>query len=312
MGDAPPLASQIRLRRAREEFDWRALRMLLPEAIHYGCGCDAFVATDDASDRRVVGAIAVTPLMRLAPSRGPRVALHVIPSCRRRGIGRALVNVAIGAAAAQGATALYAWDRVGPGHEMHSAWQRLGFDRSLICPLNQIDCGRLLATLEPIYDRLVARGKIPDGAHVLSLRNCSPDEVAELVTSALGGTHAAMKNRVLGRHPQRLDPDTSRVLTVSGRVRGVLLASPAKNDAAWVEANVLHSSVRGRWANVWLKIETVTNALALGIHTVNYETYSQHDDTLKLTARLGGVVTPRVELYRIIAPPPRLAIPTPT
>ena len=33
------------IRRADEQLDWRALRMLLPRAIHHGCGCDALVAT---------------------------------------------------------------------------------------------------------------------------------------------------------------------------------------------------------------------------------------------------------------------------
>jgi hypothetical protein len=80
-----------------------------------------------------------------------------------------------------------------------------------------------------------------------------------------------------------------------------MLARPVKDDVVWVEVNVVHPSVRGRWANVWLKLDATRRARDLGFKTFLYETYEQHADTAKLTSRLEGVLAPRVELYHVIA-----------
>src|SRR5688500_2342307 len=119
--------SSFRIRFADERQDWRALRMLLPEAVHHACGCDVLVATDDDASRRIIGAVAVAPLMRRTPLQGPKTAFHVIEAWRRRGVARELRNAAINMAAARGAHALYAADSVDPKSSEAAAWRALGF-----------------------------------------------------------------------------------------------------------------------------------------------------------------------------------------
>jgi GNAT superfamily N-acetyltransferase len=296
-------ATAFRIRRAEEHRDWRALRMLLPEAIHHGCGCDVFVATDDDASRRIVAAVATSPQMRLAPERGPKVALHTIEPWRRRGVARTLLQVVADLAAARGANALYAWNPLDPTSEAAQSWHRLGFDRTIECPLNRIDASRTVELLNPLFDRLQARGQIPAEARMVYLRDADLDEIVELVTTHLGGAGAPdnLKNRLLGRHPNPMDPILSRVLVYRDRVVGVMLARPIDRHVVWVDANVVHPSVRGRWANVWLKLDPSARARDMGYSAFIYETYQQHTDTSKLTNRLAGVLVPRVELYRRIA-----------
>jgi GNAT superfamily N-acetyltransferase len=295
--------TDFRIRRAEEHRDWRALRMLLPQAVHHGCGCDVFVATDDDASRRIVGAIAVAPTMRVKPYRGPKVTLHTIEPWRRRGVGRALLNAVSELAAARGAEALYASNPLSPDGEAAQAWRGLGFDQVIECPLNRIEAARIVELLQPLLDRLRERGQIPDEARIVGLREANPDEIVDLVTTYLGGASALddLKNRVLGKHPDPLDPILSRVLLYRDQVVGVMLARPIEKHVAWADANVVHPCVRGRWANVWLKLESSARARDMGYHTFVYETYQQHADTNKLTNRLEGVFVPRVELYRIIA-----------
>jgi GNAT superfamily N-acetyltransferase len=297
----------IRIRRADEHHDWRALRMLLPRAIHHGCGCDALVATDDAAGRRLVGAIAIDPLMRLQPYRGPRVALHVIPPWRRRGVGRALLHAAAQLSAARNAEALYAWEKVAPESDEAQAWQRLGFDHAIESALTRIYAARAIEVLEPLVQWLRDRGHIPDEASLVPLEHANPDEVVKLVTEFLAGAGAEvdLKNRLTGNHPKPLDPRLSKVLAYKGRVAGAMLGSPVSADVGFVEVNVVDPMLRGGWANLWLKLEATRDARDEGYNAFLYETHEQHVDTAGLTRRLGGTVVPRVELYRIIASTPR-------
>ena len=277
--------------------------MLLPAAIHHGCGCDAFVATDDDDSRRVIGAIAVAPLMRLKPLQGPKVALHVIAPWRGRGVACALRNAASGVAAAQGAKALYSWNRLNPNSEEAVAWRALRFNQVINCPLNRIDATRTIDVLKPLFDRLKDHGQIPAEAQIVGPQETNLDQIVKLVTTHLAGagTQEGLKHRLLGRHPTPLDPTLSRVLLYQRQVVGAMLGRQVDSQVAWVEVNVIHPSLRGRWANVWLKLETTRHAHDLGFETFLYETYEQHADTAKLTSRLEGVLIPCVELYHVIA-----------
>jgi GNAT superfamily N-acetyltransferase len=297
-----PMAT-FQIRYAEEHRDWRALRMLLPEAIHQGCGCDAFVATDDAASQRVIGAVAMAPLMRVKPLPGPKIALHVIEPWRRRGVARALRNVISNVAAARGAKALYAWTHLSPDSAEAQAWRAMQFDEVIDCPLNRIDATRTIEMLQPIYDWLKKRGRIPADAHLVFLRDAKPDDVLNLVTTHLGGAgdRATLKKRLLGKHPVPFDPVLSRILMHRETIVGAILGRPVEGDAVVVEVNVVHPSVRGRWANAWLKLDATSRARDLGFSTFFYETYQQHADTAKLTRRLGGVLVPRIELYHVIA-----------
>jgi GNAT superfamily N-acetyltransferase len=292
--------------------------MLLPEAIHHGCGCDAFVATDDTESQRVIGAVAIAPQMRLKPLQGPKISLHVIEPWRRRGVGRALRNIASDVAAARGAEALYAWNPSSPEWADARAWRALGFDQVIDCPLHRIDAKRTIEALQPIFDRLKQRGRIPAEARLACLRDVKSEvlsgplggprgdrvhDIMDLVTAHLGGAgdRMTMKKRLLGKHPVPYDPGLSRVLLLRDRVVGAMLGRPVDGNAVLVEVNVVHPSVRGRWANVWLKLDATSRARDLGFTTFFYETYEQHADTAKLTRRLDGDVVPRSELYHVIA-----------
>lgn len=292
----------VRIRRAEERHDWRALRMLLPQAVHHGCGCDVLVATVGAARRQVIGAIAIEPQMRAQPHLGPRVALHVIPPWRRRGVGRSLLNAAAIISAARKADALYAWSKVRPDSDETAAWRGLGFTHAIESSLTRVSAERVMEVLRPVVDRLLKRRYIPAEAQIIPLEQANPDDVARLVTTCLAGAGAEsiLKRRLIGRHPNPLEPRLSKALLYKDRVAGVMLGSPIDSRVGLVEANVLHPMVRGGWANVWLKLETTREARDAGYDAFLYETHSQHGDTRALTRRLGGTIVPRIEPFMLI------------
>ncbi|HEX6962454.1 MAG TPA: GNAT family N-acetyltransferase, partial [Lacipirellula sp.] len=273
-------ARAFRIRRAEERRDWRALRMLLPHAVHHGCGCDAFVATDDAAARRVIGALAIEPQMRLQPYRGPRVALHVIPPWRRLGVGRSLLNAAAAISVARKAEALYAWSKLRPDSDEAAAWRGVGFTHAIEYLLTRVEAARVIEKLTPLVDALQQRGHIPAKARIIPLEKANPKEVVRLVTTYLAGvgTEPVLERRIVGRHPKPLEPRLSRALLYQDRIVGVMLGSPIDPRVGLIEANVIHPAVRGGWANVWLKLETTRDAQAAGYDAFLYETHSQHAD----------------------------------
>src|SRR4029078_9488659 len=97
-------------------------------------------------------------------------------------------------------------------------------------------------------------------------------------------------------------PRYSRVLLVDGRVKGCILAHRAAAEVAAVDADIVAPTLRGGWANVWLKLEATRGAIRLGIKTFRFTTFDHYTDTRRCAQRLVGVTTRVMQLmYRPIA-----------
>ena len=71
-----------------------------------------------------------------------------------------------------------------------------------------------------------------------------------------------------------------------------------------VDANILDPSVRGGWANLWLKLEATRGAVGLGIERFVYNTFDHYTDTRAFSEILGGVETRKLMLmHRLLAKP---------
>ena len=64
--------------------------------------------------------------------------------------------------------------------------------------------------------------------------------------------------------------------------------SPIDADTIAVDANIVDPSVRGTWANVWLKLEATRGAMRLGIKNFQFTTFDHYADTRSFTKKLGG------------------------
>ena len=270
--------------------------MLLPAAVHFGSGVRAAVATD--GDGLIVGAAALSARPRADPVSGLRVALHVIPPRRGRGLGRALSEACADVARGAGAEALYAWGPVDPA--AGEPWRRLGFGHSCTVRESRVSLAAALNYLTPFYERVVAEGWIPPDARLVPLDRADAREVARLHVAQLGGELESLVRRISGNVPPPYHPAMSPVILVNGRVMAFSLALPLPGGIALAESTVVDPSLRGGWANLWLKIAGATESLRLGLHTLLYYTYDRHTDTRKLGRQVGGVTRELVEPYKLL------------
>jgi GNAT superfamily N-acetyltransferase len=281
--DVPNNGFSIRL---AEASDMQAVRMLTPEPHDPAA---AFVALD-GRHKLVVGAAVMTRSARRLPIVGPGITVHVIPPCRGHGIASGLVRCLEAAALASGHGALYAARRVVDGSDEMEAWQRLGFtscgavDEHLL-PLEQFE-----PRIAPLVDRLRQQGKIPPSARILPLYRANAADVLHLHLECLGGDRDDLQRKLQGSVAGSFHPRYSRVLYVGNCVRGCILAHRADQHTAVVDADIVDPSLRGGWANAWLKLEATRGALRLGIKQFQFTTFDHYTDTRNFARKLGGRV----------------------
>jgi N-acetylglutamate synthase-like GNAT family acetyltransferase len=275
---------QLNIRRAVES-DRRAVRMLLPQ-IREPASCFVAVAGDRPA---VIGAAAATASNRTTPAIGPGVAVEVIEPCRQRGIARALLErLESDVAQLTGATALFAAQRVERGSESAAAWAGLGFSSIESVEEHQLPTAGFEESLGTLIERMHAKGKIPTTACIVPLYRANAAAVLQLHIDQLGGDRGELYRKILGKGVGAFHPRYSKVLLVVGQVKGCILAHRISAELAQVDANIVHPSVRGGWANVWLKLEATRGALKLGIKTFQFTTFDHYTDTRSFTERLGG------------------------
>lgn len=297
--------------RPANQTDWRALRLLLPHAVHFGAGVRVLVAKTDSGDSRVLGAAALTARPRAEPVPGLRLSIHVIPPARRQGIARTLFNACVAIAAAEGLSALYAWGPVEPASTDSQAWKRLGMEHSCHVLETRTDLAASIRYLQPIYQQVVQRGWVPAGARLVPLDRADPAGIAQLHVQHLGGDFDTLLRRLGGQTPPPYHPEMSPVILLDGRVAAFILTLPIGDGVGLIESTVVAPSVRGRWANLWMRVAGARRCLELGLHTVLYYTYDRHGDTRKVAQRLEGVTRQLIEPYRFLSAIPISAEPPP-
>lgn len=278
--------------RPPQRSDAKAFRMLLPTVREAENRLVAIVGPDE----RVVAAAAATQSMRPKPPIGPGVDLHVIPPWRRRGIGRALLNELKESAAEREAEAIYAVQKVEAGTEEEQGWRHLGFEPLETVIYHELAVRTIESTIEPLYTWMREKGWIPEDAEIVALCDSDRDAVAELHLKVMGGQREALLSKMRGEGLGAYHPVYSRVLLVGSQTMGCILAHRESKEVAVVDANILDPSVRGGWANLWLKLEATRGARELGIDRFVYSTFDHYLDTRAFSEKLGGKETRRMLL----------------
>jgi hypothetical protein len=258
--------------------------MLLPHVTNTAA---AFVAIDLKSDL-VLGAGVVTSRWRPQPLPGPGVDIEVVEPYQQSGIAHELLGHVEAAARIGGAQALYGTTRVVQGSEAERNWWSLGFSscetvREHVMPLDQFE-----PRLAPLVERLTRQGRIPTTAKIVPLYRSDLPAVLRLHLDHLGGDRGDVYRKLRNEGAGAFHPIYSRVLLVDEKVQGCILARRKDRNTATVDANVLHPSVRGSWANLWLKLEATRGALRLGIKNFEFTTFDHYADTRRFTEKLGG------------------------
>jgi len=284
--------------------------MLIPDAFHHGGGARAIVATS-SDGRHIIGAAAVSPRLRSDPVTGPRIALHVIPPFRRRGIGARLLAACAQVAAAERAAALYAWQPLLPESLEARAYAGIGFDRSIRVEEGRADVEKSYQYLKPFFDELVQRQWIPPAAKLVPLSPAYASEIANLHVQYLGGRPDEIAAQVRGELPIRYHPQLSPVILVDGKVMGFTLARLFGERQTLVDSHALHPRLRGGWASLWLKFAGLCACRDLGIATTLFYSYDRHTDTQKLSRKAGVVIREMIEPYILLENPRFAAAPRP-
>lgn len=267
--------------------DQQAARMLLGD---FPEPSDRFVAVDGRLGL-VIGAAAAAHALRNTPQIGPGVALHVIPPCRRHGVGTALVRLLIETARLRGWQALYSAHRVQCDGDQYHAWRALGFDVCETVEEHELPLDKFVPRLAPLVDKLHQLGRIPPEARIVPLYAANPAAVLQLHLDHLGGDRGPLYQRIRGQGAAAFHPRYSRVLLLGDRVVGCILAHRKDRHVAAVDANIIIPELRGGWANVWLKLEATQGAQSLGITHFYFTSFDQYDDTRRFAEMLGGITT---------------------
>lgn len=251
---------------------------------------DRFVAVD-AVHGLVIGAAAAAHALRTTPAVGPGIVVHVIPPCRRHGVGTALVGALADAARGRQWRALYSAQRVECASEEFLAWQGLGFETCETVEEHELPLDRFVPRLAPLVDKLRQLGRIPPEARLVPLYAANPATVLQLHLDNLGGDRGSLYQRIRGQGAGAFHPRYSRVLLLGDRVAGCILAHRKDKHVAVVDADIVVPELRGGWANVWLKLEATQGAMSLGITHFHFTSFDHYDDTRRFTDMLGGVTT---------------------
>lgn len=270
--------------------------MLLPELADVRQS--SWVARD-GKHGLIVGAAAATEARRPKRPVGPGVALHVIPPCRRNGIGRSLVSALAAHAVERGDEALYAARRVDVDGEEFAAWCALGFGPLEIVEHHALDIGAIVPRLAPLIDWLRNHDRIPANARIVPLYAADRDQVLQLHLDHLGGDRENLLRRLAGVSPESFHPRYSRVLLLDDRAVGCVLAHRSGAREATVDAVVVIPELRNDWANAWLKFEACQGAMAIGVTHLNFASFDQYKDTRLFTAQAGGATIRKTALFAL-------------
>lgn len=284
--------------RKAEPADAKAVRMLLPGLPD---DADRFVACD-GEHQRVIGAAAATRAPRRSPVVGPGVAIHVIPPCRRMGIGESLLERLETTARARGGQALYAAQRVELSSPDMSAWQRLGFTVCETIEEHELPVANLDPVLGPLLERMKRRGRIPETARMIPLHAADAAGVVRLHLENLGGDAGDLLRRIRGQAPNSFHPDLSRVLVIDDRIVAAGLGRRISQHASMVDAIIVAPEVRGGWANLWLKLDATRRVIPHGITHLSFTTFDRYADTRSFVQKLGGrTIRTMALMYRLLS-----------
>jgi GNAT superfamily N-acetyltransferase len=276
--------------------DWPVLRLLLPDVFNFGAGLMSRVATDRGSGV-IVAAIAIDTVLQNQPVLGVRVAMHVVPPFRQRGVEAQLLSAAEEIARLLGACALYTWGAIETDSDTARYWEDLGFDQGLQLQQGQTLVATGLKFLEPYWQELVRRGKVPAGIVAVPIEQADPAELAQMYSTYIGGTYDMAHRRLTGLASPRFD-HSSTVILQNDRIAGVSLGHLIDNGVGVVEAVIIDPPFRGTWASVFLRRESWSRCAAAGIHTLLYYTQERHRDTRRFVAKAGTTIRDYVKRYR--------------
>jgi GNAT superfamily N-acetyltransferase len=261
----------------------RACRMLLPESSGWAWPAEYLVAMGD-SPRQLLGTLAYAPTLQAG---GPSwfVALRVIRTHRRQRIGAGLLESLIERARSRGIPSLVSHVDSGTDSDVDAFLEWTGFRpaRTMTTFEGDIDLDRYESVFRPICDRLEARGKVPPGLRIVSLKDAPVDQVSRLYAKNLGGTIDGVE-LFLRRALASGGLGASFALMMGERLVGLHLLDVHESFVE-IHAKIVDPEFRGSWANALLTREFVSRLRSCGKNRVRFAASDNVHYTLKFAER---------------------------
>jgi GNAT superfamily N-acetyltransferase len=273
-------AATVRSARADEA---GACRALLPRAFPpFGPAPELLVA---AGPDGIAGVLALGWVPRDFP-----MMLHVLPNYRRAGLGRALVDAAVGLATGE-TNALRAWHPVDEDGPACAFLQAVGFQ--VVRRLLPFEIGDLasIGTIDALVDRARRAGRIPGDARLVALAEAPPQEIARLVAPEFAALPRDVVVRIAPGAAAGYDPALSLVLMRGDRVAAVMLCS-RDGDLAEVEAAVVEPGLRGGWPFLLMVSLIGHRAYEAGLRAVRFACEEHVLDVLAVARRTRATALP--------------------
>jgi GNAT superfamily N-acetyltransferase len=216
--------------------------------------------------------------------------IHVLPDCRRQGIGRGLAQAVIRVAVGE-TDGLWAARPLVEGEPQMAFAASVGFEPAGRQLHFEADAHCFLDQVDRIVDLLAARSRIPAGAKLAPLDRDLADSVALLVRSELASSPPEIARMIaasLDSDPATSPVDVARslVLLVDGRLGGALLSRrQADGVNSRIVCNVVAPELRRGWANAFMLAGTTRNGIADGAQRFQFDCEETNLDTIGLARR---------------------------
>jgi GNAT superfamily N-acetyltransferase len=261
----------------------QACRMLLPDTSCWAWPAEYLVAMGD-SPRQLLGALAFTPTLQ-AGRPSWFVALRVIRTHRRQGIGLRLMETLVDRARSGGVPTLLSHVEAGSNPDAADFLEAAGFRpaRSMTTFEGEIDLDRYEAVYRPICDRLEARGKVPTDLRIVGLKEAPLGQVSLLYAGNLGGTIDGVEVFLRGAL-RRGGLGASYAMMIGERVVGLQLLD-VQGSVVEVHAKIVAPKYRGGWANALMTREFVGRLRSCGKRRVRFSAADDVHYTLTFAER---------------------------
>lgn len=282
--------TEIRITRAGEP-EFAACLALLPRMA--GMPAEFLVARLDG---RLAGVAAVLWRSWADPNGFP-LAVEVTPAARRRGVGRRLVDAARDLVQGEtpGLWSFASHDLDGPVAAFLAA---CGFEPSKRRRMFQLGMRDVLNTIEPLLERLRARGHAPEAPRIIPLREAPLGKIAWMMSESFGGgpigARASLEQRI--DDPQLNANDRSLALMIDDLPAAVLLLH-RQEDIGVVDNRLVAPRWRRSWPSALLLAEGLRRGLAEGVELVRFTSEETSTDTMMLAARQGAETVDEQAFY---------------
>lgn len=214
---------------------------------------------------------------------GAPCAVHVVQDCRGRGVRRALLHECDALALHWGVPALRSFEPIEEGSDEAIGFERLGFQAGEVSRGYRADASDMAAALLPLWDRLMNRRGLPDGARTVPIAEIAEDQVVRLQAMHLGGRPERAKAML---HSGAYNNSASNaVLLPDDRLGGVILCRWTEADTVSVDSRVIAPGIRGTWVNLALMIHSINAAMKEGLRAIDFEAGPRNRDTHLLAKR---------------------------